>query len=47
MDAELEQERGKGDHRHFGGTERLYRFITIEQLLRDFWLDVRALRGGK
>jgi hypothetical protein len=42
-----DNERGKGDHRHFKGGETLYVFTTVEQLLSDFWSDVRALRGGK
>jgi hypothetical protein len=42
-----DNERGKGDHRHFGGTETAYAFSTIEQLIADFWSDVRTLRGSK
>lgn len=42
-----DNERGKGDHRHFGRTEKPYRFTTVEQLLLDFWSDVRTLRGKK
>jgi hypothetical protein len=42
-----DNERGKGDHRHFRGTESPYRFSTVEQLMLDFWSDVHALRGGK
>ncbi|HEX9324873.1 MAG TPA: DUF6516 family protein [Reyranella sp.] len=41
-----DNERGKGDHRHLQGTETAYRFTTVEQLMADFWSDVRALRGG-
>jgi hypothetical protein len=40
-----DNERGKGDHRHFRGSEKAYRFSTVEQLMADFWSDVRALRG--
>lgn len=40
-----DNERGKGDHRHFQGSETAYRFSSIEQLLADFWSDVRSLRG--
>ncbi|HZK92044.1 MAG TPA: DUF6516 family protein [Stellaceae bacterium] len=40
-----DNERGKGDHRHFQGTETEYAFTTVEQLMADFWSDVRALRG--
>ena len=40
-----DNERGKGDHRHFQGTERAYEFSTVEKLVEDFWSDVRRLRG--
>ncbi len=40
-----DNERGKGDHRHFQGTEAAYKFVSVEQLIADFWLDVRRLRG--
>ena len=42
-----DNERGKGDHRHFKGSEAPYRFSDVEQLMDDFWSDVRALRGGQ
>jgi hypothetical protein len=40
-----DNERGKGDHRHFQGVEMAYAFSTVEQLMADFWSDVRRLRG--
>jgi len=40
-----DNERGKGDHRHFQGVETAYAFTTVEQLMADFWADVRRLRG--
>ena len=40
-----DNERGKGDHRHFEGAEAEYAFTTVEQLMEDFWSDVRTLRG--
>ena len=40
-----DNERGKGDHRHFQGNEADYAFSTVEQLMADFWFDVRTLRG--
>ena len=40
-----DNEHGKGDHRHFRGTETAYEFLSVEQLIKDFWLDVRRLRG--
>ncbi|HUC62776.1 MAG TPA: DUF6516 family protein [Alphaproteobacteria bacterium] len=42
-----DNERGKGDHRHFRGVESVYAFSTVERLMEDFWSDVRRLRGGK
>lgn len=42
-----DNERGKGDHRHFRGAETKYAFTTIERLMADFWTDVRALRGDE
>jgi hypothetical protein len=40
-----DNERGKGDHRHFQGVEKPYAFTTAEKLIADFWRDVRKLRG--
>ena len=40
-----DNERGKGDHRHYGDREEHYHFTSIEQLLADFESDVEALRG--
>ncbi|MGH7047578.1 MAG: toxin-antitoxin system TumE family protein [Stellaceae bacterium] len=40
-----DNERGKGDHRHYRGAEMPYKFSTAEQLMADFWSDVRAMRG--
>jgi hypothetical protein len=42
-----DNERGKGDHRHYGAREEDYVFISIERLLADFRQDVEALRGEK
>ncbi len=35
-----DNERPKGDHRHYGEHEEFYRFSTIEQLVKDFFNDV-------
>ena len=35
-----DNEVGKGDHRHFGGKESLYKFSTPEQLIADFHRDI-------
>ncbi len=42
-----DNERGKGDHRHSCGTEMPYSFTSVEQLMADFWSDVRAVKGNK
>jgi hypothetical protein len=42
-----DNERGKGDHQHYKGTETKYAFSSVEQLMADFWADVRSLRGEK
>jgi hypothetical protein len=42
-----DNERGKGNHRHFRGVEAPYKFNSVEQLMADFWADVRALRGSE
>jgi Family of unknown function (DUF6516) len=42
-----DNERGKGDNRHFRGSESGYAFTTVEKLIQDFWADVRRLRGGR
>jgi hypothetical protein len=39
-----DNERGKGDHRHRHGREQGYRFVTVEQLVRDFLADVAEER---
>ncbi len=37
-----DNERGKGDHRHFNEVEAPYIFVSIDQLLSDFQHDVKA-----
>jgi Family of unknown function (DUF6516) len=39
-----DNERGKGDHKHYGEQEKPYRFVDVPKLLRDFWKDVRRLK---
>ncbi len=41
-----DNERGKGDHRHYLDVEESYTFSSVEKLIADFWSDVRALRGN-
>jgi hypothetical protein len=40
-----DNERGKGDHKHLLEIEQPYLFSTVEQLIADFWADVREIRG--
>jgi len=35
-----DNERGKGDHKHFGEVESQYRFVSVEKLVADFLIDV-------
>ena len=42
-----DNERGKGDHRHYGDREESYAFTSVEQLVADFEADVTRLRGGE
>ena len=39
-----DNERGKGDHRHIGTTEKPYQFVDVPTLLADFMRDVEALK---
>ena len=39
-----DNERGKGDHKHFGHSELAYRFVSPEQLMQDFLEDVGRWR---
>lgn len=39
-----DNERGKGDHRHYEGTEERYVFQSPEQLIDDFLRDVETRR---
>lgn len=42
-----DNERGKGDHRHYGDREEVYAFSSVEQLAADFEADVARLRGDE
>lgn len=37
-----DNERGKGDHRHAGGIEESYHFVSIPRLIADFEQDIEA-----
>jgi len=41
-----DNERGKGDHRHYGDREEAYEFKSVERLIVDFTADVWKARGG-
>jgi len=38
-----DNERGKGDHRHFGNHEEAYSFISLKKLLYDFEADTERI----
>jgi hypothetical protein len=40
-----DNERGKGDHRHYGNHELDYDFKGVDTLIADFLADVRRARG--
>lgn len=42
-----DNERGKGDHRHFGGREESFTFSSIEELLARFSSEVAVMRRRK
>jgi hypothetical protein len=41
-----DNERGKGDHRHYGAHEEAYVFKDVETLRSDFLADVQRIREG-
>ena len=41
-----DNEAGKGDHRHVGTEEMPYVFVSVDQLLDDFFADVGAWKGN-
>ena len=42
-----DNEAGKGDHRHYGAAEHVYRFTNPQQLVADFMNDVSAERARR
>ena len=42
-----DNERGKGDHRHYGSREEPYAFSTAERMVADFLDDVERERSVK
>jgi hypothetical protein len=43
---QYDNERGKGDHRHYADREESHVFVSVEQLVADFRADIKRLRGG-
>jgi hypothetical protein len=42
-----DNERGKGDHRHYGEREEPYGFTTAQRMVEDFLGDVERERSGE
>ncbi len=42
-----DNERGKGDHKHHGHSERPVGFTSLRDLLEAFAAEVEEIRGGK
>jgi hypothetical protein len=42
-----DNERGKGDHRHYRNREEPYAFSTAEQMVADFLDDIERERGER
>ncbi|RLA18584.1 MAG: hypothetical protein DRQ56_07205 [Gammaproteobacteria bacterium] len=42
-----DNERGKGDHRHYQGSEEPYKWVSAEQLVADFKADIERFRGER
>lgn len=40
-----DNERPKGDHRHYAGREAPYRFESLEKLIEDFYREVQTRRA--
>ncbi len=40
-----DNERSKGDHRHYGSRDESYEFVSVKQLIADFKMDIERLRG--
>jgi len=37
----------KGHHRHLGGVEEPYQFLSVDQLLADFQTDIRRAKSAR
>ena len=38
-----DNEQGKGDHIHHGRHEQKYTFVSVEQLIKDFFYDIKKI----
>jgi hypothetical protein len=38
-----DNESGKGDHKHIAHQQFPYQFVSTEQLVKDFWIDVQQI----
>jgi hypothetical protein len=43
----FDNELGKGDHMHIAGAEKPYTFTSLDQLLEDFFAEVRKAGGER
>ena len=41
-----DNEKGKGDHCHYGSREESYSWVSVEQLIENFRADIKNLRDG-
>jgi uncharacterized protein YwbE len=42
-----DNETGKGDHVHYDNVEKPYLFLTLRQLVQDFYADIERLTGER
>lgn len=42
-----DNEKGKGDHRHYGSKEENYVWVSVEKLMQDFKKDIEKVRGAQ
>ena len=42
-----DNERGKGDHRHYGEKEETFTWVSVQQLMAEFQADIEKLRGAQ
>lgn len=42
-----DNERGKGDHKHFLDVEKRYKFTSVEKLVADFLADIERINNAQ